>query len=113
MWRRGKGAGGTESVNIVSFNDIWDRYVSWLNPQFLIESELDADEGEQTELEMREMQEEQAGQADEGDGAVPWELIRAYMDAIRTEYADPNRPAPICAVPIAPSAILALPTAAS
>lgn len=94
---RGKGAGGTESVNIVSFNDIWDRYVSWLNPQFLIESELDADEGEQTEQEMQEEQETQTG---EGDGTVPWELIRAYMDAMRTDYADPNGPAPICAVPI-------------
>lgn len=86
---RGKYAGGTESVNIVCFNDIWDRYVNWLNPQFLIEGELYGEEGDQ-----------KPSKVHTSDETVPWALIRAYMDAIRTEYADPNRPAPVCVLPV-------------
>lgn len=86
---RGKYAGGTESVNIVCFNDIWDRYVNWLNPQFLIEDELCGEDEERN-----------TSKAHTADETVPWALIRAYMDAIRTEYADQNRPAPVCALPV-------------
>ena len=36
---RGKAAGGTESVSIVDFNDIWNIFAAWLNPRFLLERE--------------------------------------------------------------------------
>ena len=37
---RGVDCGGTETVNIVSFNDIWGRFNYWLDPKFLIDNEL-------------------------------------------------------------------------
>lgn len=37
---RGKGVGGKEKVNIVDFVDKWDRVIIWLNPEFVLNSEL-------------------------------------------------------------------------
>ncbi len=77
---RGKDAGGTESVNIVSFHDIWDRYVSWLNPRFVIQGELEPD--------LPEEQDDQAVYVPVDP--VPWSLIREIMDTISTRYAQPG-----------------------
>ena len=38
---RGRKAGGTEKVNIVDFNDKWEVFNKWLNPEWIIEGEYE------------------------------------------------------------------------
>ena len=74
---RGKYAGGTESVNIVCFHDIWDRYVKWLDPRFVIAGEAEP-----------ELPEAQAAEpARDMADMIPWSAIREIMDTIHTEFA--------------------------
>lgn len=74
---RGKYAHGTEDVNIVCFNDIWDRYVKWLDPRFVIAGETETDlPEEQTDATV-------VRPAD----LIPWSAIREIMDTISVRYA--------------------------
>lgn len=41
---RGKAAGGTEKVNIVDFCDKWDVFNKWLNPEWLMDGDIEEDD---------------------------------------------------------------------
>lgn len=69
---RGKYAGGTEEVNIVDFNDNWDTFNGWLNPQFSFE----ATNPNQPKSVVRKAEES-------NKFSIPWSIIGAIYDAIR------------------------------
>lgn len=41
---RGTAAGGTKTVSIVDFYDLWDRFNKWLDPSFLLDMEIEAEQ---------------------------------------------------------------------
>ena len=80
---RGVDCGGTETVNIVSFNDIWGRFNYWLDPKFVIENEFN-DENAVSEYD------ETIAASDEEiiEGKpIPWEALRYLLDNIHVSYA--------------------------
>ena len=46
---RGTAAGGTETVNIVDFYDLWDKFNKWLDPSFLLGMEIETEQPEGAE----------------------------------------------------------------
>ena len=50
---RGSFAGGTEKVNIVDFNDKWEVFNKWLNPEWIFEGEYEEPERKYYEYEVK------------------------------------------------------------
>ena len=70
---RGTSSGGTKTVNIVDFHDIWGSFVSWLNPKFIINHEEEPEQKEVQENRIRESEE------------VPYAMIRDILDGIEVK----------------------------
>lgn len=69
---RGLGCGGTDTVNIVDFHDVWGSFACWLNPRFVfLEDASDMDGAPE-------------GSARGETNTVPWAMIRELFDAVRT-----------------------------
>lgn len=77
---RGVGCGGTETVNIVDFHDIWGSFTEWLNPQFLLyeENEQLIDRAVRSEAKKPDM--------------VPWAMIRDLFDGVSTRMSSMGFP---------------------
>ncbi len=69
---RGKDLGGTETVNIVDFNDMWGGFQIWLNPKFILEGIIQEDET-LSPAKIRRKSE-----------MVPWAMFRDLLDGIHT-----------------------------
>ena len=72
---RGKESGGTATVNIVDFHDVWGKFANWLNPEFIWsdkEEIIDLPPNDSTGRKL--------------DNDVSWEMIRELLDGITTNY---------------------------
>lgn len=74
---RGVQCGGTETVNVVDFHDVWGKFNQWLNPQFLLKEEA----AEDAEVVVHEYQK---------PNLVPWQMYKDILDDIHTKYANAN-----------------------
>ena len=73
---RGVESGGTKTVNIVDFHDIWGSFTHWLNPQFIWQDrEYNGDETKSSLPELPVNEEK-----------ITWEMIRDILDGITAEY---------------------------
>ena len=70
---RGVGSGGTETVNVIDFHDVWGNFARWLNPEFLFGNEIE----EKEVLETPSVQPRR-------NAMIPWEMIRDILDGIQT-----------------------------
>lgn len=86
---RGLGSGGTETVNIVDFHDNWGSFANWLNPEFLIRTEMEMAEPEESTQSKRKPSQ-----------MVPWAMIRELLDGVRTSVATGDRLAAFSALPL-------------
>lgn len=86
---RGVGSGGTTTVNIVDFHDNWGSFANWLNPEFLISTELDTAEADAAVEGGRK-----PGQM------VPWAMIRELLDGVQTPVATGDRVSAFSALPL-------------
>lgn len=75
---RGPEAKGTENVNIVDFHDQWDVFNKWLDPQWLIEEELEEPDEKVYEKKKREMV------------SYEWKACKALYRALRINAAESN-----------------------
>lgn len=75
---RGPEAKGTETVNIVDFHDQWDVFNKWLDPQWLIEEELEEPDEKVYEKKKREMV------------SYEWKACKALYRALRINAAESN-----------------------
>lgn len=75
---RGPEAKGTETVNIVDFHDQWDVFNKWLDPQWLIEEELEDPDEKVYEKKKREMV------------SYEWKACKALYRALRINAAESN-----------------------
>lgn len=73
---RGVGSGGTETVNIVDFHDVWGTFAHWMNPEYLIEIEPEKDESV-----------DQTPQHHKKTEMLPWEMVRDLLDGIQISMA--------------------------
>ena len=86
---RGVGSGGTESVNVVDFHDNWGSFASWLNPEFLIKTEMEIEEPEEC-----------AGHKRKPGQMVPWAMIRELLDGVQTAIATGDQLSAFSALPL-------------
>ena len=75
---RGPSAKGTETVNIVDFHDTWNIFNRWLDPQWIIEEELDEETQSAASHKKREYE------------LYDWKACRALYRAMRVESAALN-----------------------
>ncbi|WP_297958013.1 DEAD/DEAH box helicase [uncultured Ruminococcus sp.] len=75
---RGPEAKGTKTVNIVDFHDQWDVFNKWLDPQWLIEEELEEPDEKVYEKKKREMV------------SYEWKACKALYRALRINAAESN-----------------------
>lgn len=75
---RGPEAKGTKTVNIVDFHDQWDVFNKWLDPQWLIEEELEDPDEKVYEKKKREMV------------SYEWKACKALYRALRISAAESN-----------------------
>jgi len=77
---RGKDCGGTETINIVDFHDMWGNFVTWMNPQFLF-SDIDGSKPEP----------EPTNVSNNNDKTelVPWEMIRDLFESVSVSMSGP------------------------
>lgn len=52
---RGTSAGGTKTVNIVDFCDLWDRFNKWLDPSFLLDMATEPEQPAESEYHRRDV----------------------------------------------------------
>lgn len=79
---RGVDCGGTETVNIVSFNDVWGRFNYWLDPKFIIDNELN----EEQVITNADSIIEIVSDDEDASKPIPWEAIRYLLDNIHVTY---------------------------
>lgn len=72
---RGKHANGTEFVNIIDFHDKWETFNRWLNPEWLLNVEIEETKDHKAEQKQREYKE------------YEWELCREIYDSMRFKDA--------------------------
>lgn len=72
---RGSYAGGTEKVNIVDFNDKWEVFNKWLNPEWIFEGEYKEPEMKTYEYEVK---------------YYPWELCKQLYYSLLKENTSYN-----------------------
>ena len=75
---RGTGSGGTATVNIVDFHDVWGNFTAWLNPQFILAGEKEPDDSCVQSASRKE------------SVLIPWAMIRDLLDGINTTYLHDN-----------------------
>ena len=75
---RGPEAKGTKTVNIVDFHDQWDVFNKWLDPQWVIEEELEEPDEKVYEKKKREMV------------SYEWKACKALYRALRINAAESN-----------------------
>lgn len=73
---RGKDCGGTETINIVDFHDIWGNFAAWLNPVFLIPEPPETDKGGGVVRKKHPKSQ------------VPWAMVRELFESVKTSFAD-------------------------
>lgn len=86
---RGVGSGGTETVNIVDFHDNWGSFANWLNPEFLISTEMEISDPEELEESKRKPSQ-----------MVPWAMIRELLDGVQTSIATGDQRSAFSALPL-------------
>lgn len=52
---RGTSAGGTKTVNIVDFYDLWNRFNKWLDPSFLLDTAAEPEQSAECECHRRDL----------------------------------------------------------
>ena len=75
---RGPSAHGTETVNIVDFHDKWSVFNKWLDPQWMIEEELEDAEDKEYVYKKREYE------------FYEWKACKALYNEMRSEAAEMN-----------------------
>ena len=70
---RGPDCGGTKTVNIIDFHDVWGNMVNWLNPKFVL-----ADEKEESYLPHK------GSTSNTQANMVPWEMLQDLLEGIKT-----------------------------
>ena len=87
---RGVGSGGTETVNIVDFNDMWGSIANWLTAKqvmSVLDYIEDADETSDTS----------SGKERE---EIPWAMIRDFLSIVSTNYTGIGAVGNICSLPV-------------
>ena len=82
---RGESSGGTATVNIVDFHDMWGSFTHWLNPEFLFDSQEPDEEPEQEGISVSVSGEQEL---------IPLAQIRELFDGVQT-MVDPQRGVPM------------------